>query len=266
MSTGKNQAAVEPRPLQIGRTVAAAPGTRLLRAAAFAFATAGIAACGGGGGGGSSSTGGSSTAGSVATITAFPLQAAYRAFLVAGSAQRFAVSGDCSGTATLINEPSVAATFDGAAAVAVASGSDFSLPGCATPVSGSISVRYFDASYRALGSASVGGGVGRYTAPTALPDFVGASDSGTLGTELLYTDASRTTAVGKTVLSYSVLPDTATSVLTRLTTQTYDAADRLLVVTSATYRLGADGSFAAAGLDIANLSGTALHLVLTPQP
>jgi hypothetical protein len=237
-----------------------------------------VAACGGSGG--ATDVIGSSQ-GTVLSVTKFPLQAAYKAFIVRGSAQAFAIGGDCAGTATLQITPPADATFENLPGKSVVYANDIALPNCVLPVSdsngsggvlrvvGSTGSQYFDTAYAALGTSDRAS-YGRYEssagglAPVALPSFVSAGDSGLLGTQRLYTDASRSVPVGRTELSYEIRAETATTVSTRLVTTTYDAAGTAFLVQTSTYRLGLDGSFVPIAVDI-DFPVLPLHLLLTAR-
>lgn len=261
---------VPPRPISLSRGIAALGMTLAL------------AACGGSGGGssdagtgaGTGAAGGNNGAGTGAgtgTITKFPLQAAYTAYVRNGYTQQFKVTGECDGkptqgTATQrSSSPPQDAKFDNAAALAIVLTGSLQLPGCNTPQSASISVQYFDDKYSTLGAIAADGSVARYDTPLTMPVFVTVGDGGTLGTQRLFTNSTTAAPMGKTVQGYSVRADSATSVLVELQAETFDAADRLQVKQKAIYRLSEAATFEVVSIDVSYPVSNGLHLVLTPQ-
>ncbi len=246
----------------------AAPARRSGSWAALAVAAL-VAACGGGGGGSSST--------SLPTITDFPLQAAYKAFLIRGNSQQFGVTGNnsCNGTALLVTKVPRDVTFEGRPAKAIDYSNDIALgTACPYQISGATGVQYFDAvapsDYGALGVVD-SQGYGRYESPPGtlksvpLPASVRAGDGGMLGTQYLYTDAALGSRKGRTDLSYQVTADNpGVSVLVALTTATYDTGGTLFSRQVNTYRLNQFGSFTPLRSDIDFPALTPpLQLVLT---
>lgn len=233
-------------------------GTRIF-ALAGVFAAAMLAGCGGGGDAGAAST---------VSGMAFPLQAGYKALISNGYSIDFDVAGSCTGTATQVNEKPVAATFEGVAGVSVTSTQSVSLPGCGSAVPGTISASatdYFDAAYASLGSAIAGDEYGAYQAPASFPVSVKVGDSGSYGTETLYSDSSKAQATGQAVRTWRVEADTASSAIGTLTTQVFHPANQLDYTQQSRYRMAADGMLTIVDVDIRYAGTNTLHLVLTPK-
>ena len=227
-------------------------------ALAGALSAALLTACGGGGGdAGSTPTGN--------TID-FPLQAGYKALINSGYTVNFDVSGSCTGTGSQVNQQPVAATFEGVAGFSVTSVQSITLPSCGTTdtITGT-ATDYFDTSLAAVGSSISGGDYGVYQAAATLPVTVKVGDSGSFGTELLYSNSCKATPTGKDVFSYEISADTASTAIGTLISQDYDVNNVLVSTERDRYRIAADGSLTLLSVDIQYTGTNALHLVLTPK-
>jgi hypothetical protein len=227
-------------------------------ALASALSAALLTACGGGGGGGAAET-------PQGTAMAFPLQAGYKALVSNGYSIDFDVSGGCNGTATQVNDKAQAATFEGTAGVAAVSTQTIDFSDCTPAHTVGTETEYFDASYASLGSSIGGDEYGVYQAPASFPVSVKVGDSGSYGTEILYSDSSKTQVTGRAVRTWRVDADTESSAIGTLTTQVFDAADQLDNTQQSRYRMAADGTLTIVGVDIQIAGTNALHLVLTPR-
>ena len=234
-------------------------------ALAGALTAALLAGCGGGGGdAGTTPTG---------NVVAFPLQAGYKALIKNGYSIDFDVTGSCTGTATQVNQKPVDDSFEGTAGVhSVASTQSVSLPGCGSAVPDIITATatdYFgadpDADYASLGSAIPGAEYGVYQTPAIFPVSVKVGDSGSYGTEILYSDSSKAQVTGQAVRTWRVDADTASTANVTLTTQVFHPASQLDYTQQSRYRIGADGMLTIIGVDIQFAGTNALHLVLTPK-
>lgn len=232
------------------------PGRRSL-GLEVALCAALLAACGGGGGG--------------AAPAEFSLQAANAARVATGYSLDFVVNemtNNCTGSATQTAGKPVPATFEGVAAIAVTNTQSLTLANCGTAgtLGGSATaVDYYDSAFGAIGSTT-GGQYGVYQPlPAMLPDSVRAGDQGSVGTQTLYTDSSKTTVASRVRYGYAVSADTSTTLAVVLTAQGYDPADNLQFSESDHFRLGADGRLTLVFADIQYAGTNGLHLVLTPR-
>jgi hypothetical protein len=226
-------------------------------ALAGALTAALLAGCGGGGGDAGTTPAGNGVA--------FPLQAGYKALVSNGYSIDFNVSGGCSGTASQVNGKAQAATFEGTAGVAAVSTQTIDFSNCTPAHTVGTETEYFDASYASLGSAIDGNEYGVYQAPASFPVSVKVGDSGSYGTEILYSDSSKAQVTGSAVRTWRVDADTASTAIGTLTTQVFDAASQLDNTQQTRYRLAADGTLTIIGVDIQIAGTNPLHLVLTPR-
>jgi hypothetical protein len=226
-------------------------------ALAGALTAALLAGCGGGGGdAGTTPTG---------SVVAFPLQAGYKALVSNGYSIDFNVSGGCSGTASQVNGKAQAATFEGTAGVAAVSTQTIDFSNCTPAHTVGTETEYFDASYASLGSAIDGNEYGVYQTPAIFPVSVKVGDSGSYGTEILYSDSSKAQVTGQAVRTWRVDADTASTANVTLTTQVFHPASQLDYTQQSRYRMAADGMLTIIGVDIQFAGTNALHLVLTPK-
>jgi hypothetical protein len=231
---------------------------RALRAGAAVLALSALAGCGGGGGGGGTTPTGSGMS--------FPLQAGYKALIINGYNVTFDVSGDCTGSATQANQPAAAASFESVAGFKVVSTQSLSFSNCTPATSTGTVTEFFDAGYASLGSVVDAGDYGVNQTPATLPVSVRVGDSGSFGIENHYADSSKTPpALGRTVRTYAIAADTATTALGILTSATYDASNNLVFAEQDSYRIAADGSLSILSVDIQYPAPNALHLTLTPR-
>lgn len=243
---------------------------RLSRSLA-AIALAGLlAACGGSGGG-------DSTSAPPATASSdFELRNAYTTYLSNGFTQKFDVMGTggaCSGTETQVSDKPIRTTFNGQEALAILLSDKLDLQNCPNLVQGPPAVfQYFDtsSSFRALGAAAVPtGSYGVFEQPVTYPATAQAGDKGVLGTQLLFTDSTRSIATGKQVLSYEARADTSAGADSLLILFTLTALNTADVPTgafqTATYRLAKDGSFQIVSIDVRDANGQQVRLMPVAQ-
>jgi hypothetical protein len=226
-------------------------------ALAAALSAALLTACGGGGGDAGGMPNGNAMA--------FPLQAGYKALISSGYSIDFTVSGSCSGTASQVNSKAQVATFEGTAGAGAVSIQTIDFGDCTPSHTVASETEYFDASYAALGSSVENDEYGVYEAPASFPVSVKVGDSGSYGTETLYSDSSKAQVTGRAVRTWRVDPDTASTAIGILTTQVFDATNQLDNTQQSRYRLAADGTLTILGVDIQVAGPNGLHLVLTPK-
>jgi hypothetical protein len=205
-------------------------------------------------------------------VTSFPLLAAYTTLVSAGSGQiNFAISGDCSGSATASDSATSSSTFEGITGFQSTGTIDLTFTGCLgvsrVVTSSSTTVTYYDTNLSPIGIVTPGSEYEKFQAlPTALPTTAKVGDSATYGTLLSYTDSTKTTSTGSRVISYVIESDTSTTAIVNLISKSYDTSNTLLGTQQSRYRIGASGPLAPVSIEIqttqASSSG-ALRVVLT---
>jgi len=122
---------------------------------------------------------------------------------------------------------------------------------------------YYDTNYVPLGHNSVGVSYGVYlTAPT-IPTTVKVGDTGTIGTRTKYTDSTKVTPSGMSVMSYIVEADTTSSAIVNLIDKSYNAAGTLTSTEQDRYRITAANTLTPVSVDIQYANGSTAHLVWT---
>lgn len=215
-----------------------------------------LAACGGGGS--------SATSGPVSSTLSFPLQSGYRALLANGYAANFTISGTCTGSGShTVGAANTAATFEGTSALSAASTLTMNLIGCTPATAGATSTSYYDINYIPRGFSSVGVNYGVYLTAPFIPSTVSVGNTGTIGTETLYTNSTKAVSNGIDVSSYVVEPDTANTAIINLITRSYNSGGTLIFTEQDRYRIQASGTLSRVSSDIQYSSTSSTHLVLT---
>lgn len=213
-----------------------------------------LAGCGGGGS--------STPAAPVASTTAFPLNAGYRAFVQAGSTASFAISGTCGGTATqTVSATGAATTFEGAPATPTTVTQQLSLTGCTPASIATTFTNYISpTTFIPLGSVTPGTEyVVAQATPAALPTTVKVGDTAAVVTYNVYSNSTKATLTGTRSASYVVVADTANTALVTIIQR--DLTGTTLNATQqTTYRIDAAGNLTLLSID--SVAG-ATHLVLT---
>ena len=191
-------------------------GSRSLIAGAISFSIIVIlSACGGGG---------DSTASATQSSTVFPLSTAVANFVNETRSYRFSMNGtgissgqtfSFIGSGT-VSESTVQATFEGTAAFkkSVTNTGVLTMLGTSIPVA-TTAATYFDSNYNPMGSTAQNA----YcitTAKTPLPAMVRIGDNGNWYTLTCYTNSSKTVVNSIAYVSYSIEPESATTVLFKL--------------------------------------------------
>lgn len=192
--------------------------------AALVFAL--LAACGGGGGGGGT-----------APTQEFALRAAYQARMAGPTYVEFTVSvgGVCNGWATEAVSAPVAATFEGAPALAKSTTSTMTLTDCGGSATATGST-YYDSAYSILGGTA-DGEYSLFTSPMVVPEKVRPGDAGPLGTATTWASSAKGTPLGSVVYSYAVDAETASSAIVRMVGLAYDPSNTLLWTETQSYRI-----------------------------
>ena len=84
-------------------------------------------------------------------------------------------------------------------------------------------------------------------------------DTGTIGTTADFTDSSKITLAGKTVVSYVVEPDTASTAIVNLIFKTFDNSENLTSTEQDRYRISSTGALTPVSKDTLTLT---THLIL----
>ena len=138
-----------------------------------------------------------------------------------------------------------------------------SLTGCTPSSVGVTSTSYYDTNYVPRGFSSIGVNYGVYLSAPFIPSSVMVGNTGTIGTETLYTNSTKTVANGTDVSSFVVEPDTATTAIINLISRNYNANGTLLSTEQDRYRINASGTLTQVSTDIQYSSTSSTHLVLT---
>jgi hypothetical protein len=211
------------------------------------------------GGGGSDSTSTPPTT----PVTSFPLQAGYKALVAAGYSANFSVTGTCTGTASTTTATPVTSRFEGSAALAVKSTLTASFTNCTPAWLALPGQNFYDSNYNLLGTVASNAYAKFLTPIAAIPSSVKAGDTALLGTEIVYTDSSKTVSAGKVDFSYVVAVDTATTALVTMIVASYSASNQLILTQPVKYRIAADGTLTIVSNDLQSSTTGTTHLVLT---
>jgi hypothetical protein len=232
-----------------------------------------LAACGGGGGGGNSAA----PPGPVVSTLSFPLQSAQNASNATGLTRSFTVSvtavsgtttiGPCTGSGSITSAPATTpATFEGQAALSSVSTltiTTLASPGCNPVNTVQTSTDFFDSNFVPLGDAVAGGDYSLFQTPPLIPTSVKVGDTGTIGTENSFTDSTKTTATGKTVLSYVIEADTATTAIVNVIATFSDAAGNLTSTQQSRARITNIGALTPISVIAQSADATQTRVVLT---
>lgn len=197
-----------------------------------------LTACGGGGGGGGES---SVTDPSIN----FPLRQAVSDYVIAGKSEYFLIAGTlknsdgsfytANGEIQSSKTAASSVTFEGRNAVRYSNTMDGNVTYSNVLINGikntivkpfpnNSSFFYWDAiTYSELGFIS-DSSYNVYTTVTTTPAFIKVGQQGTLSTKVKYLNITKSTRQGTSTTTYEVLPDTASSVIIKLTEISYDSA------------------------------------------
>ena len=216
-----------------------------------------LSGCGGGGGGGGAST-----------PTTYPLKSGYTKRVTNGHTANYAITADCTGTATFIRDPAGSGMFMGASAVTV-SGTDTFSTTCPSYSGTTSSTAYFNSAYQYLGTDIPANTyyTGMVSPLMSVPDTVKVGDSGSLGKEIIYTNSDRNLYRGEITGRYVVEPDTATTAIVNEIVEIYDYKPNpeLVSTRQERFRIDVNGNITPISIDSqSNPPGE--HLVYTYKP
>lgn len=210
-----------------------------------------LTACGGGGGSG----------GPVASANAFNVLAGYQHLVASGQSRNLAVTGTCSGTASLTRGPAnTPATFEGVAGFSATETTVVTLSNCSPASRTDTTTQYYDVNYVQLGFSILGGDYGVWASPPSIPVSVHVGDSGMLGTINAFTDSGKSVSTGREDVSYVIEADTASTAIVDVIYRDYDGSNVLQSTEQDRYRMSASGDLTLISVDLQFADGT--HLIL----
>lgn len=229
------------------------------------FTSAFLFGCGGGGGGGTAAAP-AVPVGPVTSTLTFPYLQAQKAGVAAGHNQSFVVSGSCTGTATSTQAPATTpavfeanpAALSAFATLTATLTNATGITGCPPTLAQTVT-SYFDSNYTPLGYNQIGFNYGVYLIPPIIPVSVTVGSTGVIGTETLYTDASKTIFNGRNDISYVVEADTASTAIVNIITMNYNSANTLITTAQGRSRISATGTKTPISLEITDNKG--IHLI-----
>ena len=243
----------------------------------------------GGCGGGGSSGPAAQDAAVVTSTNTFNFQSGWQKFVAGSYTKTFTVSGSCNGTLSYLHSaasqptsfyysdltfPHPAGNVNPGYYVSNQQQIKTELPGCVTSSSSTLTAAYYDASTYApwgyIGGTAYNGATSykstfrEFSTKVVLPNSVKVGDSGVVGTLLLYGtyNFSKDGIVqGKTDVTYSVEPDTATTALVNIVSKVYDGNNKLTLIDQSKYRIDAGNNVTYALIDQQYSDTLTLHLV-----
>jgi hypothetical protein len=120
---------------------------------------------------------------------------------------------------------------------------------------------FYDSNFAPLGYTVLSGSpsnnafYGVYSGTPNIPLSLTAGASGSIGTELLYTNSSKTTSAGRRVVTYTSAAETSLSLLLNITSQVYDTNSNLTYTERNTYRITTAGVATLLALEVEYANG-----------
>jgi hypothetical protein len=190
----------------------------------------------------------------------FNLLQAYTNAVQAGTSLKLNISGSCVGTWVQNTATPVAATFEGVVGYSATTNSTRTLSNCTPAVVQDTTVEYFNSSYAPLGETDTSPAMyGKFNPVPTIPTSATVGSSGALSTMQLWTDATKTTPAGSIAVSYSLLPDTTTTAIARLTFVNYNTSSQVTATVTKNYRLSTSGALQFVGMTVAYANGLTLY-------
>jgi hypothetical protein len=191
---------------------------------------AGLVACGGGGGGGGGTT---ATPAAVASTEAFQLRTAYANSFQLTGVLNFSVRATLSngvtatGSGTLTLGAVTATTYDGKPALRKSLTSDMSVTANGTTVpSSATTIVYSAPDFLPVSGATLDSSEFPVIQGVAnIPVTVRVNDSGIMYVATRYASSAKTTVVGTSTATFTILPDTANTAILRVVTVLRDNAN-----------------------------------------
>ena len=190
----------------------------------------------------------------------FNLQQAFVGAIQSGQSLKLNVSGTCLGTYVTNTTTPTPATFESIVGYSTTTTATRTLSNCTPAVSQDTELVYYNAAYMPTGDVDSGLSLyGKYTPVPTIPTSASVGASGTLSTVQFWTDASKATAAGSVTVSYSLLPDTTTTAIARLTMAFYNPVSVLQYTITKNYRLDNSGALQVIGMSVAYAGGATLY-------
>lgn len=202
----------------------------------------------------------------------FPLRAGYMNLLSRGLNYDGTISGTCIGTNSSKSSKPVSVTFEGKNAYAVTATQALVLSNCTPQNFNLTTIQYFDTNFVPLGTMDPGS---EYTvflnAVTPLPVRVAVGDSGSFGSQSIYTDSGKATLTGRRDLSYAIEADAAStsnapSAVFNLIARSYNTANQLLSTRQVRYRVNTAGTATPLSDDTQYSTTSTVRLLTKAQP
>ncbi len=170
------------------------------------------------------------------------------------------MSGTCLGSYVTNTTTPTPATFESIVGYSTTTTATRTLSNCTPAVSQDTELVYYNAAYMPTGDVDSGLSLyGKYTPVPTIPTSASVGASGTLSTVQFWTDASKATAAGSVTVSYSLLPDTTTTAIARLTMAFYNPVSVLQYTITKNYRLDNSGALQVIGMSVAYAGGATLY-------
>jgi hypothetical protein len=199
----------------------------------------------------------------------FPLQAAYAELISQGSVREFSLTGSCVGNGRYTRGvASVSTLFEKTPALSaefqVMTGpltKSYATADCVAMQHTFTS--YYDTDYMPLGFDSRKVNYGVYLSSAHIPTQVSVGDTGIVGTEVLWKDASKSISNGRIETVYIVESDTTKTAVVNFIGKAYNASNKLISTEQDRYRVFVKGALVPVSADIQYGSGT--RLLITYQ-
>ena len=147
------------------------------------------------------------------TLQTFDYKTARQNQILKGFSKTFNVTGDCKGTFSLTESPAAKTNWNGKSVYAVGTTEIVTLPNCSLGMSDTQTrITYYDMNFVPLVQIPSKGRYIEYVV-NSQPTFIKVGDTGTLGTWYNWDNISKSHLGAFDVLSYTVEPDTSTSVI-----------------------------------------------------
>jgi len=124
---------------------------------------------------------------------------------------------------------------------------------------------FYDSNFIPIGYSILSGSpannafYGVYAGTPNIPISLTAGASGSIGTENLFTNSSKTTSAGRRVVTYTSVAETSLSLLMNLNSQVYDASSNLTYTERSTYRITTAGVATLLALEVEYPTGVIVY-------
>lgn len=154
------------------------------------------------------------------------------------------------------------ATFEGTAGrLSAASTQTTTLTNCTPTSSAQTGTNYYDTNYVPLGYNTVGSSYGVFVTPPSIPSSVTVGNTGTLGTENIYTNSTKSVLSGTRIISYVIEADTASTAIVNLIARDYNTSTILTDTQQSRFRIAATGPLTHVSITYQASNGSTTNLV-----